>query len=52
MRQMPKYVLPQGVIDLDLETNRLTAYITGYNPIPFAQIETKTSDNSTNEKKI
>ena len=39
MRQMPQYILGEGVIDLDPITNRFTAYISGHKPIPFAIIE-------------
>lgn len=39
MRQMPQYILPQGAIELDIKTNRLVLYLSGYKPIPFAQIE-------------
>ena len=38
MRQMPQYILGEGAINLDIDTNRLTLYLTGYKPIPIVQI--------------
>lgn len=38
MRCMPQYILGEGVIEFDINSNRLTVYLLGYKPITFAQI--------------